>query len=56
VDATSLRIGGVLANPGFIQQFGTLTTATGAPALDPAYVVAWSGIVHHKILFESRRM
>lgn len=33
-----------MANPGFVAQFATLTTAQGKPKLDPSIVGAWGGV------------
>lgn len=35
--------GGIVANPGFVAVYGTLRTATGAPALNPQHLSAWAG-------------
>ena len=37
-----LIAGGVIANAGFIQQFGTVISTTGALSINPAYITAWS--------------
>lgn len=42
---TVLRVpGSIIANAGFVAQFGTIVAADGSRALDPNHVGAWGGI------------
>lgn len=36
--------GSIIANKGFIRQFGTVRSATGVLSLDPKHVSVWGGI------------
>ncbi len=43
--------GNIIANQGFIQQFGTVITSTGAIALDPYHIAMWGGIQQGATVF-----
>ena len=36
--------GSIIANPGFVQTFGTIRNSAGALVLNPQHVAAWGGI------------
>lgn len=38
-------LGGILANKGFIKQFGTVVSSAGVVSLNAQYVSTWSGLV-----------
>ena len=42
---TDLFAGSIVSNQGFIEQFGTIVSSTGAVSLDAGYVAAWGGTV-----------
>lgn len=43
--STSSMNSGILANPGFLEQFATLTTDEGKPTFDSVIIAAWGSII-----------